>query len=157
MKIQILSFVAITMLMFNCGEISNETSYDAAQLNNEDEQHQHDDVQEIYLNNGEKWEVNDDMMPPIQHMEKSIRDFSEIEEKDYKALAENLKKDIDLLTSNCTMTGQAHDELHKWLLPFIDMVNELSEVKSDNEEEIFGNIQISFNTFNQYFKKSEGL
>ena len=157
MKNKIMPLIVLGMSLIGCGQISTETEYDAAQLDKEEVQHQLVETQTIYLNNGEKWEVNDEMMPPIQHMEKSIHTFSEIEEKDYRTLAGNLKKDIDLLTSNCTMTGQGHDELHKWLLPFIDMVNELSEASSGNEEEIFRNIQISFNTFNQYFKKSEGV
>lgn len=69
------------------------------------------------------------------------------------SLAEKLQSNIELLTSNCTMEGQAHDELHKWLLPYIDMVNELSAAKDDTEaSKQFVNIQISFTTFNQYFQ-----
>ncbi len=60
---------------------------------------------------------------------------------------------FDLLTSNCTMKGKAHDELHKWLLPYIDMVKELSEAKDETEaSKLFENIQISFTTFNKYFQ-----
>ena len=51
------------------------------------------------------------------------------------------------------MKGKAHDELHKWLLPYIDMVKELSEAKDETEaEKQFHNIQTSFTTFNQYFQ-----
>ena len=51
------------------------------------------------------------------------------------------------------MTGQAHDELHKWLLPYIDLVAELSDAKAETEAaKQFENIQNSFITFNQYFK-----
>ena len=51
------------------------------------------------------------------------------------------------------MKGKAHDELHKWLLPYIDLVKELSEAKDETEaSKHFENIQISFTTFNQYFQ-----
>ena len=33
------------------------------------------------------------------------------------------------------MKGKAHDELHKWLLPYIDLVKELSEAKDETEAE----------------------
>jgi hypothetical protein len=76
-----------------------------------------------------------------------------IKQKNYKSLSEKLQSNIDLLTSNCTMKGKAHDELHKWLLPYIDLVKELSEAKDPTEaEKQFQNIQTSFNTFNQYFQ-----
>jgi hypothetical protein len=51
------------------------------------------------------------------------------------------------------MKGKAHDELHKWLLPNIDMVKKLSEAKDETESsKQFKNIQTSFTTFNQYFQ-----
>ena len=79
--------------------------------------------------------------------------FCTVGQKDYKSLAEKLQSNIDLLTSNCTMKGKAHDELHKWLLPYIDLVKELSEAKDETEEaKHFENIQTSFTTFNQYFQ-----
>jgi hypothetical protein len=68
-------------------------------------------------------------------------------------LAESLAKKLDLLTSDCTMKGQAHDELHKWLLPFIDLVDvfsksETEQVAQDNLQEI----KASFVEFNKYFQ-----
>jgi hypothetical protein len=86
-------------------------------------------------------------------MENDVISFTKVEQKDYKSLSEKLKTNIDLLTSNCTMKGKAHDELHKWLLPYIDFVKELSEAKDETEaEKQFQNIQTSFTTFNQHFQ-----
>lgn len=51
------------------------------------------------------------------------------------------------------MKGKAHDELHKWLLPYIDLVKEFSESKDETTlNEQFQKIQTSFTTFNQYFQ-----
>jgi hypothetical protein len=51
------------------------------------------------------------------------------------------------------MKGKAHDELHKWLLPYIDLAKELSEAKDETEaSKRFENIKSSFITFNQYFQ-----
>lgn len=51
------------------------------------------------------------------------------------------------------MKGQAHDELHKWLLPYIDLVNLFSETKNKQELQAqLKKIQVSFLTFNQYFQ-----
>ena len=51
------------------------------------------------------------------------------------------------------MKGQAHDELHKWLLPYIDLVNVFSETTNKQELVVkFKQIQASFLTFNEYFQ-----
>jgi hypothetical protein len=50
------------------------------------------------------------------------------------------------------MTGKAHDELHKWLLPYIDLVGELEVAENEAEAaEFFEEIEQSFHTFNEYF------
>lgn len=107
----------------------------------------------IALNNGEKWKLDDKMLVHIRNMENDINSFKNTSNSDYKELAKKLQSNLDLLTSNCTMKGQAHDELHKWLLPYIDLVNVFS--KTTNKQELvvqFKKIQSSFLTFNQYFQ-----
>ena len=86
-------------------------------------------------------------------MENDVASFKGSELAEYISLSEKLKNNIDLLTSNCTMKGQAHDELHKWLLPYIDLVNAFSEAKSGaDSEKLFQDVKNSFVTFNQYFQ-----
>lgn len=107
----------------------------------------------IEFNNGEKWNVDSNMIIHIRKMENEIKIFPKTELKDYNLLSKKLQKNIDILTSNCTMKGKAHDELHKWLLPYIDLVSELSEAKENTKaEKIFNEVEHSFVTFNQYFK-----
>ena len=143
----------ISLFLFSCGNTSKEKSKEETETVTHEE-HQHNvEMQTIELNNGEKWKVDANMITHIRNMENDIISFSTVEQKDYKSLAEKLQSNIDLLTSNCTMKGKAHDELHKWLLPYIDLVKELSEAKDETEAaKQFENIQTSFTTFNQYFQ-----
>lgn len=113
----------------------------------------HIDSNEIVLNNGEKWKVDEKMLVHIRNMENDINSFENTSNTDYKELAKKLQSNLDLLTTNCTMKGQAHDELHKWLLPYIDLVNVFSETKNKQELQAqLKKIQASFLTFNQYFQ-----
>lgn len=118
--------------------------------------HTHSESYSIELNNGVKWKVVSEMMGHIRNMETDINRFAETQHtelKDFTPLGASLQKNINLLTSNCTMEGKAHDELHKWLLPYIDMVNELKKSESLNQaQEIFQKIQLSFQTLNTYFE-----
>ena len=142
----------ISLFLFSCGNTSNEKSKEQTETVTHEE-HQHNaEIQTIELNNGEKWKVDANMITHIRNMENDVFSFTKVKQKDYKNLAKKLQSNIDLLTSNCTMKGKAHDELHKWLLPYIDLVKELSEAKNETEEEKqFQKIENSFITFNQYF------
>jgi hypothetical protein len=121
---------------------------------NETETHDHNSQTEpMVLNNGKKWKVDDHMMVFFQDMEQDIKSFSLDDLKDYQLLADGLQKNINHLTTNCTMSGMAHDELHKWLIPYITEVNALSEAENEIEAiKTFKNIQESFKTFNKYFQ-----
>lgn len=119
-------------------------------------EHQHSESEAIELNNGAKWTVVPDMMKYIRTMESDIKQFAESKKsdlKDFQQLGAALQKNVDLLTSNCTMEGKAHDELHKWLVPYIDLVSKLN--KSENADEakkVVEEIQTSYQTFNIYFE-----
>lgn len=132
-------------------EVSNTQS-----ASSKESEHQHSESDSIELNNGAKWKVVSEMMGHIRNMESDINRFAETQHtelKDFTQLGASLQKNIDLLTSNCTMQGKAHDELHKWLLPYIDRVNELNKSENLNQAQgIFQKIQLSFQTLNTYFE-----
>mgnify|MGYP000249281138 FL=1 len=153
MKKKIILIPAIALFLFSCGNASNEKSEDLSEIETHDEHHHDHESEAIELNNGEKWTVDANMLTHIRTMENDVISFAKVEQKDYKSLSEKLQASIDLLTSNCTMTGQAHDELHKWLLPYMDLVEELSEAEDKIEaEKQFQEIQTSITTFNHYFQ-----
>ncbi|MBK8501129.1 MAG: hypothetical protein IPL46_02405 [Saprospiraceae bacterium] len=108
---------------------------------------------DIRLNNGEKWEINVEMMPPLEASEKLISDFTLRDEKDYQVLSEKLKENNNLLISSCTMKGKSHDELHKWLHPYIGLLEELANAKNESQaDQVFLKIEQSFETLNLYFQ-----
>ncbi|MFN6944633.1 MAG: hypothetical protein ACK4ND_06775 [Cytophagaceae bacterium] len=142
----ILTFAVGSLLLYSCGNSTNEKLNNPTEVAEQNDHHHDDESEVIELNNGAKWQVDANMITHIRNMENDVVSFAMVEQKDYISLSEKLQSNIDLLTSNCTMKGKAHDELHKWLLPYIDMVKELSEAKNETEaSEQFKNIQTSFN------------
>ena len=133
-------------------EVSNTKTLESSK----ESEHQHSEGDSIELNNGAKWKVVPEMMKHIRNMESDINSFSETQQtelKDFTQLGLSLQKNIDLLTSNCTMEGKAHDVLHKWLLPFIDMVEKLNKSKNSDEAlQTFKEIKYSYKTFNINFE-----
>ena len=51
------------------------------------------------------------------------------------------------------MKGKSHDKSHKWLHPYLALVDELANARDESEaNQVFLKIEQSFETFNQYFK-----
>ncbi len=147
-KLKITTILLSTFFLFSCNDKANNKSAETSQAT-ETEVHEHSNGETIQLNDGQKWKVDVDMMAHIRTMENDVTSFDKETPENYQLLADNLKKNLDLLTSNCTMKGEAHDELHKWLLPYIELVDHFSKDKSN---ENLAKIQESFTTFNQYFQ-----
>lgn len=159
MKHTIIIILALAAFIFSCGDspTTAEVKEEVATQETvavEEEEHDHDHEHDgIVLNDGEKWEVVEHMMAHIQNMESDISAFDGKSIAEYKTLSAAIDKNLDLLTSNCTMTGQAHDELHKWLLPYIDLTTEFAAAETAKEaSESFQQIKTSFGTFSEFFK-----
>lgn len=145
LKIKIGLLATVGLLLFSCNTKLKEEKTTEIKA----EEHQHAESIAIQSNEGKKWKVDDTMMLHIRNMEKDVVNFDTEGDKNYSLLADKLTANIDLLTSNCTMKGKAHDELHKWLIPYIELVDAFSKDKSANQ---FSEIQHSFIIFNQYFQ-----
>lgn len=161
MKAKFTLLIAILMgITYGCNNTAKEektktivTQDSVLSIENE---HNHSESDSIELNNGAKWVVVPEMMKYIRTMESDINQFAKAQHKelkDFTQLGASLQKNIDLLTSNCTMEGKAHDELHKWLLPYIDMVDKLNKSKNNDEAlHTFEEIKASYKLFNIYFE-----
>jgi hypothetical protein len=110
-------------------------------------------MDELQLNAGSRWTINQEMMPHLISSRKLVSDFSAEDFTSYQTLAKELAENNKLLISSCNMKGAAHDELHKWLHPYMVMINELSEAKNEETaKEVYAKIKEAYNTFDKYFK-----
>lgn len=51
------------------------------------------------------------------------------------------------------MSGKSHDELHKWLHPYMGLIDELESSNDETQaNQTLEKIEASFKTFNQYFQ-----
>lgn len=150
----------IGFALFSCNSkssekavVSNETEKVEAEHHDEKKDHNHDEVSEVIeLNNGEKWVVNNEMKPYILKGEEFLAAYVQSNQTDYKKLAKSIDGQNEDLIKSCTMDGKSHDELHKWLLPHLELVEEL-EKESDHAKakEIVDRLQKSYQHYHQYF------
>ena len=135
--------VLITIVTVNCTSTENKNVQPELRVENK-----HD----IRLNGKKKWLVDPEMMVSIRKMEAEINSFDGTSMIEYNNHAKTISELIGALTSNCTMEGEAHDELHKWLLPFIDLNDELLESTTvKNSASIVENQRNEIQVFNTFF------
>ncbi|MBL7897037.1 MAG: hypothetical protein JNJ99_00790 [Crocinitomicaceae bacterium] len=161
MKTKSYLYLTISILFFSCAG-SNTTEQESEKDTVIVEPTVEADENDIQLNNGAKWKLDEKMMSFIMKIEEDATGFSKDAKTKsiemYNELASSISTNLDSLTSNCTMSGQAHDELHKWLLPFLDLNEEFSAstvvVKSDSH---YKHILNSLGEFHQNFQKKKTL
>ncbi|MDD3005023.1 hypothetical protein [Flavobacterium sp.] len=107
---------------------------------------------QLTLNNNEKWLVNDEMKPHILKGEELVTLYIKENGTDYKQLAANLKEENSKLIKSCTMKGESHEELHKWLHPHLEIVSDLENATEiPQAQEIVQKLSASYETYHQFF------
>lgn len=108
----------------------------------------------VSLDGGKKWKANVETTQGIKEMAKSVTEAMRAETKDeqlFRTLGGKLQKDFNTIFEKCNMKGEAHDQLHNYLLPMVDMVKtfEKEDVESCNKTltEIRGHLGSYFSYF----------
>lgn len=107
----------------------------------------------VELDHGNLWEANDDTTVGINKMKNRLSSFSETENTSaYLILKESLEADFTELFQKCTMKGEAHNQLHNYLLPMIDLFEgiESSEIATCTKN--FNGLKTHLDSYTSFFK-----
>ncbi len=153
-KLTVFLYFLMLVTLSSCGNSSLEETpqSNTPEVTQTDDRHHNHENEVIELDNGKKWEVNVEMKPFIENGRKLVYDYVNSNDTDYKSLATNLEKENEQLVNSCTMDGQSHDELHKWLHPHLELVSELSNATADKSSEIIKKIEKSYEKYQEYFQ-----
>jgi hypothetical protein len=106
----------------------------------------------LTLNNGLKWPANPETAEGIAAMIELMNGLSEQENiEQYHLLGEELSKAFALIFEQCTMTGEAHNQLHLLLSPMQKMI---IKIKSDELMECaagYNDLKAQLALFEVYF------
>jgi hypothetical protein len=117
--------ILATILIVSCNNDKNKNKEIAKPVQTEEEAHESEGVLE--LNNGNLWMANIETTEGIQNMTKSISNFKDTENIEaYPELKTKLEAEFGAIISKCTMTGEAHDQLHNYLLPMKPLFKDLA-------------------------------
>ncbi len=129
-QIAISTLIATTFLV-NCSEDqakANEHEADTHASHNESMTHE-TGMDGMVLNNGKKWELDDHTRKSFARMAGSFLevDHLSLEGAGLKQTGADLQEELDVLIKGCTMTGEAHNQLHVYLTGYIPAVQALAE------------------------------
>jgi hypothetical protein len=121
-----------------------------------DGHHESTNENKLQLNNGKKWPADFETTKGVAELTRKVVDFKEHFPEpavdDYRTLAKSLKMTLNEIFDKCSMTGPAHDELHKFLVPVIEYVKTLNGDDPAGSTEAFGNLEKQLTLFGEYFE-----
>lgn len=105
------------------------------------------EFKEVMLDNGKLWVANPETTQGIRNMQKIL---SERKQEDTgSVLKEALENEFQIIFEKCTMQGEAHNQLHNYLLPLKMKLNQLD---GTNNEEVIFEIDAHLKEYFNYFK-----
>ena len=114
-----LLLVAIASLQSSCGEHGHDAAAHgdhASAATDSTVTTGHDTLPAVTLDNGQRWKANPETTSGIANMV-GILGAYEPASGDPAALKAALEEEFGLIFERCTMEGEAHEQLHNYLLP----------------------------------------
>ena len=154
-KASILSLTVVFAV--SCSSNSNETSIEVKEevkVEHKEEKKPHSSPkEEMSLNNGERWPANFETTSGVHKMSAKMEAFSDKEnEAAYSELVKAMKKDYSMIFKKCTMTGDAHDQLHTFLIPIGGLFKGMASEDLAKCQSSFDTLQKHLLTYDTYFE-----
>ena len=102
---------------------------------------------EVTLDNGKLWVANPETTEGIKNMQKIIAERKQ--EATGAVLKEALENEFQMIFEKCTMTGEAHNQLHNYLLPLKMKLNQLD---GTNDDQVISEIDAYLKEYSNYFQ-----
>lgn len=107
----------------------------------------------VELNEGEKWEANRETTQGIENMENILNQFDKDSDiQAYNSLAKELASEFTMIFKKCTMKGEAHNQLHNYLIPLKDYMKGLGSDQQQTAEKNYEKIIPHLAAYSLYFK-----
>lgn len=166
MKKIILTTAIISALLIGCNETkTKEESTDIVETTEGVHEHEMEAmaaemhsmnnawVNEIKLDNGNKWQANMETTDGVNKMLSMIKSSDLKTVEDYHSLATKLNEVKNFVVKECTMKGPSHDNLHVFLHPLIEKIEALGKVSTTDEgADVTASIKENLDGYYNYFQ-----
>lgn len=138
-----LAFMVVAALFAGCG---NENA--PGPLN---DPHDHSGApgKALSLDHGKRWQADEHTRASVKQMQQTLADADPAD----RGLGKTLQKQTDELIQGCTMSGEAHDQLHVWLNELMPALNLMAEAQDAAQfAQRRGEVQHLLEEYDKYFE-----
>lgn len=125
-------------------------------ISKEDTLSYNDDGKDIIvtLENEALWKANEYTSIGMNNMVKLMQDLAinKANSKDFDLLTENLKNEFTLIFQKCTMKGEAHNQLHNFLIPINNEFENLGSGDLETAKVSYDRLLKHLKTYSLYFE-----
>lgn len=113
----------------------------------------HGTAKSVELNNGQKWEANIETTQGIEKMQQLIAELDgSTELVDFQMVGKELKAEFAMIFKKCTMDGEAHDNLHNYLLPTVQVLDKLQGDDLEESQKATKVLKTHFGKYGNFFQ-----
>lgn len=144
MKKTTLSLVTLAFLISSCTESPKEQTHEKQATKKE---------VGLTLNNDNRWIANAETTAGVNNMITLIDSFTDNEDREaYTHLSENLNNEFGLIFKRCTMKGEAHYQLHTFLIPIKTWISKINSTKIADCKQNTLELRAHLNKYKEFFE-----
>jgi hypothetical protein len=145
--------IMMVLLLSSCANKKKEAQQDLETKSMDNLEKENETVSELTLDSGKHWIANKETTDGVNNMIKLVNSFSEKENIEaYSKLTENLQSEFTMIFEKCTMKGEAHNQLHNFLIPIKDLFADLSSNDIEKCKESYEKLNKHLPVYQNYFK-----
>lgn len=112
------------------------------------------DFPPVLLDEGVRWKANAETTEGIEKMIRILNGFEQADEIEaYASLSEALNAEFILIFQKCTMKGEAHNQLHNYLLPMRVYFKRLESKDLERCKTSFAKLSEHLALYSAYFEE----
>ena len=90
------------------------------------------EIPAVQLDNGKRWKANPETTQGIAAMSAILDEHAKVPMAN-SMLKEKLEAEFQMIFQKCTMTGEAHNQLHNYLIPLHKMLSAMDEGSGEKQ------------------------
>jgi hypothetical protein len=157
-SIKTLIILLIATYAISCGN-NPETDHDDGghDQHHEKAEDKHEEKVEdefaLDLNNGNPWSANIETTEGIGNMVVLVDSFTDTESVEaYSILSNHLSSTLNTILKECTMDGEAHNNLHTYLYPMFDMIEGIGSTDLETCKVSYSELKAQLSEYPNYFE-----
>lgn len=113
-------------------------------------------IEPVQLDHGKKWKADQQTNEGVARMQDLVTAFKKDTQgpviEDYKRLNSQLQVELDSIFKKCAMTGEAHQQLHNFLVGVIKELNVLKEDDLTASKQAFHTMERNLFSYGNFFE-----